>query len=717
MFQRWLIFVYLPFILLFPARLASQTGNLSGYVLDYYSRKPLPGTNVVVKGHQIGVAADNNGFFVLNHVPVGSKVVEVSRIGYGSLTQEIEIENGETATVNFSLKAEAVKFSEVLVTATRENALQNEVAVAAEIITHSEIGESTSQNIGEILEFASGVFIKNYGHVGALKSASIRGASENQVLILLDGQRLNLAQGTAPDLSDIPVQTIERIEIIRGGNSALYGTAAVGGVVNLITRSHTGNKPVSGQAGSTVGSFGTRIFEANLGQKIDKFDYLLAHNYTTSDGDFKYKNSEGRSVERTNNRLTWNDTFLKLRYTPTSTCRISGFVQLHNADRGAPGPLSFSSESATQSDESWKYNLQYQQQLSTDVSLRAQTHYFKFKQNFDDPDAFFPIRSEHKNDVFGFDFQSNWRVSNSNKITGGYEFRLDKINSTDVASQKRTNHSVFVQDQFRLPFKQDQTNLDLTLVPALRWDKFSDVDAQVSPKFGFLFRYFAGFQMNLRGNWGKSFRAPSFNDLYWPSGSFTAGNPDLKPEKGSGYDLGLSFNIKKAGYWGVEVNYFNSDLDNLIIWGPDQDGVWRPENVQKAKIKGAEARFSYSDAKDIIYLNFDYTYLDAVDAAIDNQLIYRPKHKLDTEVVIRLMQFRVNGGFRFLGRRFSVADNSSSLDSHSLVDIGASWNQHLIVGNLKIQIEMRNLFDKQIQIIDGFPAPGRELRSSVAFTF
>ena len=133
MFQCWLIFVYLSFVLLLPARVFSQIGKLSGYVLDHYSEKPLPGTNIVIKEKNIGIAADNNGFFILNQVPVGKNVVEISRIGYGSLIQEVEIKNGQTATLNFRLKAVAIKFSEVLVTATRGNALQNEVTVAAEV--------------------------------------------------------------------------------------------------------------------------------------------------------------------------------------------------------------------------------------------------------------------------------------------------------------------------------------------------------------------------------------------------------------------------------------------------------------------------------------------------------------------------------------------------------------------------------------------------------
>jgi len=88
MFHRWIIFVCFSFVLLLPARIFSQTGKLSGYVLEHYSGKALPGTNIVIKGKNIGVAVDNNGFFILNQVPVGKNVVEISRIGFGSITQD-----------------------------------------------------------------------------------------------------------------------------------------------------------------------------------------------------------------------------------------------------------------------------------------------------------------------------------------------------------------------------------------------------------------------------------------------------------------------------------------------------------------------------------------------------------------------------------------------------------------------------------------------------
>ncbi|MFQ6113833.1 MAG: TonB-dependent receptor domain-containing protein [bacterium] len=721
MLKQIFIIATLIFVVLLSSGGAAQTGQLTGYVTDLYSDDPLPSANVIIKGTSLGVAADNYGYFVLRNIPAGKYSIQVSRIGYKTYEHEIEIEVDQTLFVRIPLQAEAVKFEEVLVTATRENALRTEVAVATEIITRSEIEQTGAQNVGEVLESSTGLFVKNYGHIGALKTASIRGSSENQVLVLLDGQRLNLAQGIAPDLGDIPLHAIERIEIIRGGHSALYGTDAVGGVINLITRSFSGKKAVTGRLSSTLATFGTKVVQATFGQKLGPFDYFMSHNYTESDGDFKFQNPAGDAVDRTNSNLNRNDTFLKLRYSVNPSASLSGFVQIHDAERGVPGPLSFPSETAVQKDEAWKYNLRFEQQFASKMNLQAQAFLYKFKQNFDDPSAFFPIQSEHKNDAYGLSLQSNWRLSSLSEVTGGYEFRQDKINSTDVSSQKRTIHSVFLQDQIQLPLNV-RSHARVSLVPAFRLDKYTDVDAQFSPKMGFLFNYIHNFQMVLRGSWGRSYRVPSFNDLYWPAGSFTAGNPDLVPEKGIGFDIGFLLNFKKAGYWGVEVNYFSTNLENLIIWGSRADGIWSPQNVKKANITGVETRMCFQGFKDVIKLKADYNYLNAVDRSDnqrthDNQLIYRPKHKVDLSLNLRFKQIELNGAYRIVGKRYTTEDNTRSLQAYRITDLAASCKQPLLGGTLKIQLEVRNVFDKQIQIIEDYPTSGREYRTTVGIEF
>ncbi len=708
----------ITFLFLFmPAIVFSQPSEISGYITDFHSSIALPDANVVLEGMRFGAAADNNGFFVIRHVPAGQYIIQVSRIGYGIEKKEIKIQAGQSMTVNLRLKARAVRSGEVLVTATRENELQSEVSVASQIISRSAIEQTGSQNLGEILENATGLFAKNYGHVGSLKTASIRGASENQVLVLLDGQRLNLAQGTAPDLGDIPLHAIERIEVIRGGHSALYGSDAVGGVINLITRSFAGKRALSGQVSSTIASFGSRTLAVNFGQEVGALRYFVAHNNIESDGDYEFEDSPGERAIRTNNGLKMNDTFLKLEYAARPTASIAGYFQFHDADRGVPGPLSFASETAIQKDRSWKYNLNYNQKLGSHGRLQAQAFVYKFKQNFDDPGAFFPIQSKHRNDAYGFNLQSTWRLASANEMTGGYEFREDDINSTDVSSHKRTINSVYLQDQIKISLERLWSSSHLRLIPAFRVDKYSDLDLQFSPKMGFLFNHVTSFQMILRGNWGRSYRVPSFNDLYWPAGPFTVGNPDLAPEKGFGFDIGAELNFKTVGFWGFELNYFDTDLDNLIIWGPREDGIWSPQNVQNANVSGVEAKMSFDGLGDLLHLETDYNYLDAVDGANGNQLISRPKHKFDLNLNLRIGAFDIHGSYRLIGKRYSSADNSSSLDSYSITNMGASWKQAIVGGTLKIQFELRNVFDEQLHIIEGYPVPGREYRTKVGFGF
>ncbi len=700
----------------------SKAGSMNGFIVDAYTGEAIPHAYVVVGDGMMGVAADGKGYFEIDRLPAGEISVEVNRIGYRGATQTVRVEAGEQKHLKVRLDAEAVRFRKTVITATRDPMQQSDVTVATDVLSRDEIERTGSQSVGELLRGETGLFVKNYGDIGSLKTVSIRGASDNQMLVLLDGQRLNLAQGTTSDLSDLPLNSIERVEIIRGGHSALYGSDAVGGVVNLITRTPSDDQELSSRIHSTIGSFGTRIVDADIRQKVGEFGYFFTQNYTESEGEFEFEDDEGRSVERSNNRLKRNDTFLKLRYTPNPGSILSGFVQYHDADRGVPGPLSFPSETAIQKDRSWKYSLGYESRIRPEFHLRAQSYLFQFKQNYDDPGGYFPIHSEHDNDGYGGSVQSDLRIFPGNDITGGYEFRRDRIESTDVSSQRRSTHSLFVQDKIRLPLRISDTISRVSIIPALRIDNYTDVTTQYSPKIGFSLNYVTDVQVIVRGNWGRSYRVPSFNELYWPAGPFTAGNPDLEPEKGQGFDLGFVLNLERSGFWGFEVNHFNTNLDNLILWEPGDDWVWRPQNVQKADLKGFETRFTFQDTGGLLSVGAAYDYLDAVNESTDDtvrgkQLIYRPKHKASVDLQFHFDRLTTGGTYRFVGHRFTSADNAGSLEGYHTFDAGVTWMQPVSGSTLKIRTEVRNILDREIEVIDDYPAPGREIRTTVGFEF
>jgi outer membrane cobalamin receptor len=226
----------------------------------------------------------------------------------------------------------------------------------------------------------------------------------------------------------------------------------------------------------------------------------------------------------------------------------------------------------------------------------------------------------------------------------------------------------------------------------------------------------------VRGNWGRSYRVPSFNELYWPAGPFTAGNPDLEPEKGQGFDLGFVLNLERSGFWGFEVNHFNTNLDNLILWEPGDDWVWRPQNLQKADLKGFETRFTFQDTGGLLSVGAEYDYLDAVNESTDDtvrgkQLIYRPKHKASVDLQFHFDRLTTGGTYRFVGHRFTTADNSGSLDGYHTFDAGVTWMQPVSGSTLKIRTEVRNILDREIEVIDDYPTPGREIRTTVGFEF
>jgi len=216
---------------------AQDQSTISGVVKDERTGEAISGAFVYLKGTHIGVAAGENGNYTFSKVPGGKWMLVCSRLNYIKVEKEIVVAEKTDYTYNFNLTPDDLTFSEVVITATRNEELITSIPVATDVLTSADIEETNAKNLGEALQNVGDSFIKNYGGVGSLETVSLRGSTDAQVLILIDGQRLNNAQQGSVDLSSIPTNAIERIEVVKGGNAAMYGSDAIGGVINIITKS------------------------------------------------------------------------------------------------------------------------------------------------------------------------------------------------------------------------------------------------------------------------------------------------------------------------------------------------------------------------------------------------------------------------------------------------------------------------------------------------
>lgn len=707
--------------------LAQNTGIVSGTVKSEKTGEILFGANVYLKGTHIGSSTDENGIYSITKVPSGKWTLVCSVLSYLKSEKEITVESGQSIKVDFSLREDALNFSEVVVTATRTEELATTIPVATEVLDTKDIHASNAKDVGEALRSVGASLIKSYGTVGSLESVSLRGSTDSQVLILVDGQKLNNAQQGSVDLSSIPLDAIERVEVVKGGNSAMYGSDAVGGVINIITKAPARKSSIDYSVKGLFGTYGTKVYNASLGQGINGFDYFLSYNRTQSTGNYDYTDLTGKSVEMKNADTKADNIFFKGGYLFDDHSRFSAFYKYRKSDNGSPGSIDYPNFSARTKTENNHVSLSYEGLCFGPLAFNFNTYFMRQDYRYINPEAWGgKEESIYKTTGTGLIMQGFIDLTNLGLISYGYEFREDKLESDNLKSglsqpfignHTRNVNSIYLQDDWKYDI---DPSWKISVVPALRLDKYPEesIGSQVSPKVGISFSHNDLWIGSLRGNYGKVFRAPTYNDLYWPEDSWTKGNPDLKPEKGTTYDAGFIIQFPALeSSWSLEATYFGSNLDDLILWASD-GGKWLPKNVAKASVNGIETKLAWKGIDNILGLQTSYTYMEAKDKGDnpltkDKFLIYRPKDKFDLILNLNYSFASFNFYYNYVGKRFHDESNKVEMGDYSLLsaNVGVSPKLFGVVCDLKL--EMNNITDKEIQATKGSPLPGREIRFSI----
>ena len=719
--------IALIFLITFCPLIAQETGTLKGTITDASNNEVVIGVNVYLKGTHTGSATDENGKYIITQIPAGSHILVVSMINCETIEYPFSILSGEDLTADFVLVAKNYGLTDVVITATRSEQLVTSIPVATEVLNAKKLQSLNAKNVGQALEAVGGALIKSYGAVGSLSTISLRGSTDSQVLVLIDGQRLNDVQSGSVDLSSISLDAVERIEVVKGGHAALYGSDAVGGVINIITKSMARTNKLDYSASGTLGSFGTQIYDLSVGQGISNFDYFLSYNRTETDGDFEFTDNTGAKVKMVNADTKSDNVFVKAGYLFTNSSRLSFFSKYRFSNNGSPGSIDYPNASARNKVGNLHTSVSYD-------GLKLGTTVFNFNaysifnnHRYENPESWLGYEDHYyKNRALGFTALGFTDLSEFGLLSYGYEFRQDKLETEYnvdgvltpfMGDLQRNVHSFFLQEDFAYDFDHIWK---ATIIPAVRLDKYpeSNVGSQLTPKVGFTIGHEGDWCGSLRGNVGHVFRAPSYDDLYWPEDSWTKGNPDLKPESGTTYDFGFIVQLEGVGRWSMEATYFASNLKDLIMWAPGdstQDYKWLPSNVASASIKGIETKVDWRGLDDIIHVQASYTNLSAKDDGDDpatngKYLIYRPKDKFDLLLNVNYSIASLNLIYNYVGKRFHDADNTIEIDSYSLINANVSITPELFGVNWLMRFEVNNLADEEIVVTKGSPVPGREMR-------
>jgi vitamin B12 transporter len=259
--------------------------------------------------------------------------------------------------------------------------------------------------------------------------------------------------------------------------------------------------------------------------------------------------------------------------------------------------------------------------------------------------------------------------------------------------------------------------MSLALLPAVRYDDYSDAGSRTTPKISAVLKWERNFSVAVHGSAGKSFRMPSMNDLFWPAGPFVAGNPELLPEEGEQYDGGVLLQATNAaGNWQIGFDFFHTNLQNLISWIPDENFRFSPQNIAAAKITGIEPALTWRSGDDRFHFRLGYAKINAEDDGEDpatrgKKLLYRPEHKLDAIFSAQIFEMTLGAAYQLVAERYVRQDNSSSLPGYRLADLFGKYRFNLAAGyQVYLAAAVNNLFDESIQVMEGYPTPGREFR-------
>ncbi|NCO41414.1 MAG: TonB-dependent receptor plug domain-containing protein, partial [Armatimonadetes bacterium] len=259
---------------------------------------------------------------------------------------------------------------EVVVTASRTETESAHVAAPITVYNAKDIQQMSADTVGDVLRYVPGLTPRMYGGRGAVSSLGIRGSTSEQVLVLVDGRRLNRTQGGGVDFSDLPVEFVDRLEVLRGGASAVYGADALGGVINILTKKHAGEPRTSLSAG--MGAWGAKRFTLETAGQGRGGSSTLLFQREMNDGDFPYADTRGQAAHRTNADFNGTNLQLSLERPTGGDSRFRLQVARDAVRKGVPGRLEFPTPRARQEDGQWVFD------ASEHLAL-SQTHALDFR--------------------------------------------------------------------------------------------------------------------------------------------------------------------------------------------------------------------------------------------------------------------------------------------------------------------------------------------------
>ncbi|WP_127476041.1 TonB-dependent receptor domain-containing protein [Sulfurivermis fontis] len=574
----------------------------------------------------------------------------------------------------------------VIVTATRTAQTVDDSLAAVTVLDREAIAASQARSVTELLAGLPGVQVTSNGGYGKSSSVHLRGTNANHVLVLVDGMRIGSATMGSVSFEDLPLDSIERIEIVRGPRSSLYGADAIGGVIQIFTRGGQGAPRLRAAVGS--GSHDTYRASAGLDGKQGNTRYALDVSRLTTQG---FNSIDGNDPDRDGYRRTAASARIDHHYTPDHSLSVSALrSEGYNEYDGWLASQSYTSESVQQAlNARWDIALSdiWYSRLSVGESRDE-------SRNFSAGVAGDEFRTR-RNQV---SWQHDVQAGDSLLLTLGADHMVDKVETTATYSRtRRDNSALFAQGQL----EQGRANWLL----GLRRDDNDAYGTHTTGNLAWGYRLDDG--TRLTASYGTAFKAPTFNDLYYQDAWGSNGNPDLKPEQSASSEIGVQ-NAFPGGQW--QLRAYRTTIDNLIQWVQIAPWTWQPNNVGKARIDGLECGVSGMLGAWQLGVTLDLT--DARDSATDARLPNRARES--ARIVLERQHGRLHSrlDWRAVGRRYADAANTQEVAGYGVLNAALHYD---IEQDWRVEARVDNLLDQPYQEVSGYNTAGRTLFVGVSY--
>ncbi len=598
-----------------------------------------------------------------------------------------------------NLPDNSIELPNVVVTATRTETPENEIGSAMTVITEKDIADKNITNVADALRTVPGLDVVRAGGMGQQTSVFMRGANSNHTLVLVDGVEMNDPSSPtgAFDFAFLQTDNIERIEVVRGAASAAYGSDAIGGVINVITKKGTGKTKLTAVAEG--GSYDTWKTGGNISGSTERINYsfdasrLETAGFSAADKNqgnvlpngYRNTNLSGRTGFKVNEAL---DLGVTLRYGEGKSFLDNG------GGKGADDPNFYGrfNELFTRGFGHLKLFEGFWEQTVGVAYSRTDRNNI----NAIDPLNNFSSAATNLGEKVKLDYQNIFHVHKSNTVMLGIEEEADSLSSSANSDYPAWSYSssasipiktmntlaYYLQDQIKL-FDRSFTTL------GVRYDDNNRFGGHETWRANELYTI-KETATRLKGSYGTGFKAPTLNQLY--DTIYGTGNLNLKPETSRGWDVGLEQDVfKKLSTIGI--SYFENAFSNLI---QANAAPYVNQNVSKAKTNGIETFMEMRPLTDLT-LRSTYTYQDAKNLDTGYQLLRRPRNKASFDTDYRFLEkAHVHVNVLIVGQK---ADYASTVAGYVMLNLAGSYDIHKYV---QVFGRIDNVLNKQYEEVYGY---------------